>query len=183
MSKAETPFFEFDDELDFLISVLLVEIKEKNLKHQKVLGRFVINSVGILREIKYDVNDGPIPRNPFSEYTTELKDYLGEVKKEDLFKIIKGLTWLFIATYSIKKSDESVTILNEARIAIPQGKIEEDAFKRIVSLPKFDIYAVADEFLNILGKVLNKKKIQDVRIGMAFCASFFAYFQAAVDKE
>jgi hypothetical protein len=176
-------FFEFDAELDMLISVLLAQIKDKKLKHGKIVGYFLINSVGMMREMIYGVNDGPYEKNAFAEHVEHLKEYFKGAGREKLFQIINGLGWLFLAAYSCRKSDESINILNEARDALPISNIEERAFKQVVCFKKFDLYIIAGEFFKLAAARLQKEEIVDPLIKAAFCTSFFEYFASAIAQD
>jgi len=173
-------FFEYNEQTDMDISVLLVLLKEKDLKFKKQIGYFVISAVSILKQMFYGADIGPDKQSLFKEVSQELSSYLQDSSREQLFQIIRNLSWLFVAVFAVRNKNEAIQIKAEAETALGHLNVCEESYNAIVNSPKFDLFTVYVEFEKICGLILKKKKINDPTVGYIFCHAFSDLFLFAI---
>ena len=165
-------FFEYNEQTDMDISVLLLLIKEKDLKFKKQIGYFVINAVSILKQMFYGADIGPDKKSPFEGVSQELSSYLQGSSREQLFQIIRNLSWLFVAVFAVRNKNEAIQIKAEAETALGHLNVCEQSYNAIVNSPEFDLFTVYKEFDKICALILKKEKINDPTVGYIFCHVF-----------
>lgn len=175
-----TGIFEYNKQTDMDISVLLLSIKEKDLKFKKQIGYFVINAVSILKQMFYGADIGPGKQSPFKGVSQELSSYLQDSSREQLFQIIRNLSWLFIAVFAVRNKNEAMQIKAEAETALGHLNVCEQSYNSIVNSPKFDLFTVYVEFNTFCGLIMKKEKINDPTVGYIFCHAFSDLFLYAI---
>jgi len=175
-----TGIFEYNKETDMDISVLLLFIKEKDLKFKNQIGYFVINAVSILKQMFYGADIGPDKESPFKEVSQELSSYLQDSSSEQLFQIIRNLSWLFVAVFAVRNKNEAIQIKAEAETALGHLNACEQSYNAIVNSPNFNLFNVYEEFDKICGLTLRKNKINDPTVGYVFCHAFSDLFLYAI---
>jgi hypothetical protein len=175
-----TDLFEYNKQTDIDISVLLLLIKEKDLKFKKQIRYFVINSVSMLKQMFYEADIEPDKKSPFKGVSQELSSYLQDSSREQLFQIIRNLSWLFVAVFAVRNKNEAIKIKAEAETALGHLNVCEQSYNAIVNSPKYDLYTVFVEFDKICGLILKKNKINDPTVGYIFCHAFSDLFLYAI---
>ncbi len=173
-------FFEYNEQTDMDISVLLLLIKEKNLKFKTQIGYFVISAVNIIKQMFYGADIGPAVESLFKDESQELGLYLQDASRDQVFQVIRSMSWLFVAAFAVSNKTEATQIKAEGEKALGRLNICEQSYILIVNSPEFNLFTVFVEFNKICCLILKKKLKMSPTTGYIFCNVFSDLFLFAI---